>query len=186
MLDSWLNDLRYGLRSLMGRPVLTAVAILSIALGVGANGAVFSLVNGLLLRPPRGVAEPDRLVRVYQLRKSFDFPLGLSLPDFRDTRDATAPLVSSLGGHSFDFFGLAIGGATPRPIAGAVVVGDYFATLGAKPALGRFFNRAEDDAHEPVAVLAYDTWRDHLGSDPGAIGRSITLDGQTFTITGVA
>src|SRR6187401_780717 len=107
-MDSWLKDLRYGLRSLAHRPVLTGVAILSIALGVGANGAVFSLVNGLLLRPPRGVEAPDELVRVYTLRKSFDWPLGVSVPDFRDAREATKELVSSIGGHTYDFFGLVI------------------------------------------------------------------------------
>ena len=96
-MDSWLKDLKFGLRTLIRRPVVTGVAILSIALGVGANCAVFSLVNGLLLRPPRGVQEPDELVRIYQLRKSFEWPLGLSVPDFRDLRDASGEVVSSIG-----------------------------------------------------------------------------------------
>src|SRR6185295_7520236 len=143
----WIKDLSYGFRTLIRRPVVTGVAILSIALGVGANGAVFSLVNGLLLRPPRGVEAPDELVRVYTLRKSFDWPLGVSVPDFRDLREATGESISSIGGHSYDFFGLVLDGAPPRSVAGAVVVGDYFAALGAQPELGRLFGRAEDDAH---------------------------------------
>ena len=113
-MDASIKDLRYGFRTLIRRPIVTGVAILSIALGVGANGAVFSLVNGLLLRPPRGVEAPDELVRVYQLRKSFDWPLGVSVPDFRDLREATGELVSSIGGHSYDFFGLVLDGAPPR------------------------------------------------------------------------
>jgi predicted permease len=184
-MDSWLKDLRYGLRTLIRRPIVTGVAILSIAFGVGANGAVFSLVNGLLLRPPRGVEAPDELVRIYQLRKSFEWPLGLSVPDFRDLREATAEQVSSIGGHSFDFLSLSLDGAPPRSIAGEAVVGDYFGTLGAQPAMGRLFGRAEDDAREPVVVLAHEFWRDQFAGDPAAIGRAIVLDGQTFTIAGV-
>jgi predicted permease len=185
-MDSWIKDLRFGFRTLIRRPIVTGVAILSIALGVGANGAVFSLVNGLLLRPPRGVEAPDELVRVYQLRKSFEWPLGLSVPDFRDLREATAEQVSSIGGHTLDFFGLSLDGAPPRSVAGGVVLGDYFGTLGAQPSLGRLFGRAEVDAHEPVVVLAHDFWRDQLAGDPQAIGRAVALDGQTFTIAGVA
>ena len=124
-------------------------------------------------------------MRVYQLRKSFDWPLGVSVPDFRDLREATGELVSSIGGHSYDFFGLVLDGAPPRSVAGSVVVGDYFATLGAQPALGRLFGSAEDDAHDPVVVVTHDFWRDRLGSDPEAIGRAVVLDGQTFTIAGV-
>jgi predicted permease len=185
-MDAWLKDLRYGLRTLARRPVLTAVAILSLALGVGANGAVFSLVNGLLLRPPAGVAKPDELVRIYQLRKSFDWPLGVSVPDFRDAREGTRELVSSIGGHTFNMFGLSLDGSPPRPVAGALVTGDYFPTLGARPVLGRLFGRAEDDAREPVVVVAHDFWRDRLGADPSAVGRAVNLDGQSFTIAGVA
>ncbi len=185
-MDSWIKDLRFGLRSLIRRPIVTGVAILSIALGVGANGAVFSLVNGLLLRPPRGVEAPDDLVRVYQLRKSFDWPLGVSVPDFRDLRDATDGLVSSIGGHTYDFFGLALDGAPPISVAGSVTVGDYFATLGVQPALGRLFGSAEDDARDSVIVVAHDFWLDRLAGDPLAIGRAVVLDGQTFTIGGVA
>jgi predicted permease len=185
-MDSWLKDLRFGVRALVRRPVVTGVAVLSLALGVGANGAVFSLVNGLLLRPPRGVEAPDELVRIYQLRKGFEFPIVVSAPDWSDIREATTEVVSSIAAHTYDFFGIAIDGAPARPVAGAVVVGDYFATLGAQPAQGRLFGRAEDDAREPVMVLAHDFWRDALGGDPTVIGRAVELDGQTFTIAGVA
>ena len=163
-MDAWLKDLRYGLRTLARRPILTGVAILSLALGVGANGAVFSLVNGLLLRPPAGVEAPDELVRIYQLRKSFDWPLGVSVPDFRDTREATSALVSSIGGHTYNTFGLSLDGSPPRPVPGRA--GTRATTprrWAPTPVLGRLFGRAEDDAHEPVIVVTHDFWRDRLG-----------------------
>ena len=179
-MDSWITDLRYGFRTLIRRPIITGVAILSIALGVGANGAVFSLVNGLLLRPPRGVEAPDELVRIYQLRKSFDWPLGVSVPDFRDSaRRRRAGLVDRRA-----HLRLLRSRARRRAAdagGGSVVVGDYFATLGMQPALGRLFGSAEDDAREPVVVAAHDFWLDQLGGDPQAIGRAVVIDGQTFT-----
>jgi predicted permease len=185
-MDAWIKDLRFGLRGLVRRPVLTAAAVLSIALGVGANGAVFSLVNGILLRPPAGVRAPDELVRVYQLRKSLDFPIGLSVPDFRDVRDAIAPLVSSIAGHSIEFPGVSLAGEPPRPALGFLTVGDYFETLGVQPAVGRLYGRAEVDAGEPVAVVSHRYWQDALASDPAVVGRSLSISGRSFTVSGVA
>jgi predicted permease len=112
--------------------------------------------------------------------------LGVAVAEFLEARTAAPDLTVSMPGHAFDFFALSIDAAPPRPVPGAVVVGDYFATLGTRPSTGRLFGEREEEAREPVVVVAHDFWRDHLGTDPAAVGRSLTIDGQAFTVVGVA
>jgi putative ABC transport system permease protein len=162
-------------------PGLTAAAIVTLALGIGANTSIFSLASALLLRPPPGVAAPGR---VLMLRGE---PHDLSAADVADYR-AQAEAFSGLAARKAWAMDLRVGNETRR-INGALVGGGYFAVLGVRPALGRGFGPDEDSgapgAH-PVAVIGHDLWRDRLGADPRAIGRTIGLNGHPFTVIGVA
>jgi predicted permease len=161
------------------------VAVLSLALGIGANAAVFSLANALLLRP-LPVRDPARLVALFTVTPDFPAHLPVSWPNFRDFRErsraltgliATGPATVSLSGNG-----------EPEQLYGQMVTGDYFDVLGVKPALGRAFLPEEDRAPggPPVAVLGDGLWRRRFGADPKIVGRTIRLNGQPFTVVGVA
>ena len=185
-MDTLLKDLRYAQRTLRRRPVFTIVAVLSLALGIGANSAIFSVVNGVLFKPLEGVHDEERLARVYMELSSFDWPLGLSVPNFRDMRAGTEEHFSAVGGHTLMFFGTSVDGEVPQITYGNLVYGDYFATLGATPAQGRYFGEREGAAREPVVVVSHAFWQSRLGGDAQVIGRQLTIDGQAFTVIGVA
>jgi predicted permease len=187
-------DLRLALRSLLSTPLVTLVALLSLALGMGANAAIFSLYERVLLRP-LPVAEPDRLVNLVgpgpksgsvSSNNSGDSDSVFSYPMFRDLERAEGPFTSVAAHRSFNA-NLAYRGST-RSTEGFLVSGRYFETLGLRPALGRLIE-PEDDASPggvPVAVLAHDSWRREFGADPGILNRQIVLNGQSLTVVGVA
>jgi len=177
------QDLRYGLRLLAKSPAFTAIAALSLALGIGANTAIFSLVNAILLKPVP-VHEPDRLASVFMLDQRNPGNLPLSHLNYKDLRD-----------HSSVFTGMAAlaftqvnwsGGAESEQVPAQVVSGNYFSLLGAEPALGRGFLAAEDETPAPVAVISHGFWERSLGGDAGIIGRTLTLNRTPFTVIGVA
>ncbi|HEX7314428.1 MAG TPA: ABC transporter permease [Pyrinomonadaceae bacterium] len=178
-----LQDLRFGLRTLAKRPGFTAVAVLTLALGIGANTAIFSVVNAVLLRP-LPFRESERLVVVYETTGSVprDF---VSVPNLDDYR---------AGSRSFEGFATFVpqsvnltgAGAEPERVVGAFVTSSFFTVVGVEPARGRAFS-AEDDAQGggQVALLAHELWQRRFGADPEIIGKSLTFNGEPFTVVGI-
>ena len=182
-LDSILSDCRFAFRMLCKSPGFTAVAILTLALGIGANTAIFSIVNGVMLQP-LPYPHPEQLVVVARTVPRFDHPVPVSGPNFLDWR-AHATQFQSLAG--FDGRGFAVMlGNQPENIIGAAVSSTFFSVLQVTPALGRDFVRTEEQTgHDHVAVVSYGFWKDRLAADPAAIGRSLILNSQNFTVIGV-
>ena len=180
-----MNDLRFALRQLMKNPGFTAVAVLTLALGIGANTAIYSVVDQLLVRP-LPVTEPNRLVLVAQGQRDGHLEYDFTYPLFRDFQRAS-PVFSHLAALLEEPVGLGTGGATERQRA-LLVSGNYFAMLGVEAALGRTFAPNEgvqiDDA--PVVVLSHGLWQRRFGADPEVIGRKVTVNSQSFTVVGVA
>jgi len=181
--DLW-QDLRYGARSLRKNPGFTAIAVITLALGIGANTAIFSVVNGVLLRP-LPYPEPDRLVMVYGFSlQAAQEKSPLCAADFLDLKSQN-DVFESVAGFSSNRFNYT-GGESPEQIEGAWVTADFFSTLGVQPALGRAFLPEEDLPKTPQTVVIGDGfWRRHLGSNPNVIDQQITLNARAFTIIGV-
>jgi predicted permease len=184
MATLW-QDIRYGVRQLLKHPGFTAVAILVLALGIGANSAVFSLVNTLVLRP-LPVDHPEELIGVYgKSRRPEGGYRAFSFPNYVDLRDGNGEF-SSLMAFSLSMVGLTEGDITRRAFA-AGVSANYFSTFGVRPALGRAFEAEEEKPGSaiPVAIVSYAWWQRH-GADPGVLGTGLVINGRTFTIVGVA
>jgi predicted permease len=182
--DEMFQDLRYGARMLAKRPGLTLVAVVSLALGTGANTAVFSVINTVMLRP-LPVENPEQLVALNntaRLRSFFSF----SYPNYEDFRDRN-DVFSGLIAYSFTPMGLSHDGINER-LWGFEVSGNYFEVLGVTAALGRVISPDDDrlpGAH-PIAVVSYKCWQRRFGGDPGAIGKDVIVNGRNYTIVGVA
>jgi predicted permease len=180
------NDVRYAFRVLANSPGFTAVVVLSLALGLGANTAIFSIVNAYLLRP-MPVQQPDRLVAIYFTSPKWGREIGdFSYPQLLDFRKANTGLVDLMG-----FSGIPLSmtdGEKPELIWGEIVTGNFFSGMGIQPVLGRGFVPEEDrhPAEKPVCVLSYNFWRQHFQSDPNIAGRKIQINGHAFTVVGVA
>jgi len=181
--DIW-QDLRYGSRSLRKNPGFTAIAMITLALGIGANTAIFSVVNGVLLRP-LPYPEPDRLVMVYGISlQAAQGKTPLCEADFLDWKSQNQ-VFESLAGFSTNRFNYT-GGETPQQIEGAWVTSDFFSTIGVQPVLGRGFLPDADTPKAPQTVVISDGfWRRYLGSNPNVIDQQITLNARAFTIIGV-
>ncbi|MFL6520820.1 MAG: ABC transporter permease [Chthoniobacterales bacterium] len=184
-----LNDIRYGLRQLIKHPAFTIIAILTLALGIGANTAIFSVVNAVLLKP-LPFPEPDQLIAVgmTDLRAKDQSVLSsMSYPDFFDFRDQNRTLTSIAVYRDRSFALTAEEGATS--LRGQKVSGEFFDVLGIKPQIGRAFTRADEQAGGGPAgftvILSHEFWQQHYGSDPNVVGRTITLDRRPYTIAGV-
>ena len=184
-MASLLQDLRYGLRLLLKSPGFTAVSVLTLALGIGANTAIFNIINAILLRP-LPVADPAHLVSV-SLMKREGSRLGLfSYPNYTDFRDQNE-VLAGLAAHRFAPMSLSRSGNNER-VWGYLVSGNYFDVLGVKAAVGQTFSPAEDQtpgAH-PVVVLSYGCWQRRFGADPGIVGQTIILNSHQFTVIGIA
>jgi predicted permease len=184
-METLLHDLRYGTRQLLKHRAFTILAIISLALGIGANTAIFSLVNTVLLRP-LPVKEPSRLIEVYgALHNGADFTIQsyLNYKDYRDRND----VFSGLFVYRMVVSSLSHNGSNERAW-GFLASGNYFDVLGVKPILGRGFLPEEDQTpgSHPVAVLSYACWQHRFAGDPSIVGRTILLNNHTFTIIGVA
>jgi len=179
--DFW-QDVRYGARVLLKSPGYTAIAVAVLALSIGANTAVFSAVNTLLLRP-LPLKDLDRLVFSVALREGYD-PFGSSLLEFDAYRQRN---------HSFESMGAAqqrsfnlIGQADPERIRGASITVDYLTTLGVKPVLGRTFSADEDrPGGAAVALISYSFWKAQFGGNTSILGDTLNLDGRAYTVVGV-
>jgi putative ABC transport system permease protein len=185
-MRNWIADLRYGLRGLRRNPGFTLGAILILALGIGANTAIFSIVNAALLRP-LPYDEASRLMQVWHVPPAKSFP-GLTLfsvspANYLDWK------AQSISFESMSIYGgrdLTFGGTDhPEVVAAAAVPPEFFTVLRTQPLLGRTFTADEDRPGSRVILLGYKFWRDHLGSDPNVVGRDITVDSQQYTVAGV-
>jgi macrolide transport system ATP-binding/permease protein len=184
MFDTLVKDLRYGLRRLAMSPGFTLIAVLSLALGIGANTAIFSLFNTAALRP-LPVAEPGRLVSLTSAADSRVFPT-FSYPNYKDLRDR-AEVFDGLIAYRFAPLSVSRDGAAER-LWGYLVSGNYFEVLGVRPAHGRLISAGDDvrpGAH-PVAVLSHQFWLKRFGGDPSAVGRSLVVNGRSYDVIGVA
>ena len=184
--DEMIQDLRFAIRMFVRDPALTAVAVATLALGIGANTAVFSFANALLLRPLGGVAEPDRLVQIGRQYPDRPYLSDSSYPDYLDYRaqnsvlDGPAVVVPTA-------FHVSSGRGTER-VDGELVSGNYFDVLGVTAARGRLITPADDEnaSAELVAVLSYRLWQRRFGSDESIVGTRIKLDGRDVVVIGVA
>jgi putative ABC transport system permease protein len=179
------RDLRQTFRTLRGNPGFTASVVLSLALGIGVNTAVFSWIDAALLRP-LPIAEPERVVSVHTVLANNPAYLTVSYLNYLDYRDDNK-VFSDLVVYQPAKFSLVSGGE-PELVNGQLVSGTYFDMLGLRPAAGRFFNPEENavPGREPVVVLGHGLWRRRFGGDPGLVGRTINLNGRPFTVIGVA
>jgi len=173
-MDTLLHDLRFGSRLLIKKPAFTTIAVITLALGIGANTAIFSVVNSVLLRP-LPYPNPERLVTMRS---------NQSVPDLEDIRSRC---------ESFEYFGGSvmqpqdyIGGAEPLQVQASLINADLFKALGAKPAIGRLISDDDDRfGAEPVVVLAHGFWQQTFGGDASIIGKPIQLSGKPYTVVGV-
>ena len=173
------NDLRYALRSLAANPVFSAVSVLCLALGIGANTAIFSLLDAALLRS-LPVPEPDRLVVVETVNPSGRGGSSYSHPLYRYLREHGAAAADVFAYGRLDA-NLSAGAWTDAP-TGLVVSDNYFSALGVQPAIGRLLGSPADEA---VVVLSHRYWRTRFDGDPSIPGRAVTVNGQPFTVAGV-
>jgi putative ABC transport system permease protein len=183
VLETLLQDIRYGFRVLAGSPGFTAVAVITLALGIGATTAVFSIVYGVVFRP-LPYPQPHRIVELTETSHRGSDEKDVTYDQLQFLKENGSPF-QFLAGYTVQGYNLGVGTSTER-VKGQPVSTDYFQVLGIKPVLGRSFV-AEDNlgngAH--VAVVSYQTWQRQLGGDRGIIGRTITLDGEPFTVIGV-
>ena len=178
-----LQDLRYGLRVLLKSPGFAIVAILTLALGIGANAAMFSLVNGVLLRG-LPFPEPDRLVVIYSKAPQFDH-MSSSYPNFEDWRQQSRSF-SGMAAIRTDSFNLT-GQGQPERLRLAMVSASFFPLLGLNPVVGRTFTPDEDRQDgPPVVVLSTSYWKEKFGAAPTVIGKALLLNGMAYTVVGVA
>jgi predicted permease len=184
-MDNFFQDLRYALRSFRVAPTATLVTALTIALGIGATTTIFSAANALLLRPPAGVSDPDRLVTVHAMSEDGSSFHSFSYLDYRDLAAAKSGLAE-LAAFSGKPASLSTGGE-PRLQLAMLVSANYFHLLGARPAVGRLL-LPEDDAGiggAHVAVISHSEWQRGFAGDSAIVGRRVLLNGEPFTIVGV-
>jgi predicted permease len=181
-----LEDLRYAVRLLVKNPVFTGVVVLTLALGIGLNTAVFSVIDGLLLRPLPGTRAPDELVQLYRTYRGDMLYGSNSVPHFVDVRDRSGDTFSGVSLWGFESMNLTAAGQNQR-VLGVIASANHFSVLGVNAALGRTFVAAEDTGRgaHPVAVISWSTWKGAFGGDPGIVGRSIVLNGRSYSVIGV-
>jgi putative ABC transport system permease protein len=180
-MDVLAQDLRFALRQLCKAPGFTLTVVLTLALGIGATTAIFSLVEGILLRP-LPFSNPDRLVLLGD-HIGGNSGLGVTAREIATYRKATNAF-SSIGSYAGEDFELS-GGARPEEVNAARMTAGVFTTLGVQPILGRVFTEQEDDAHQPLAVISYALWLNRFHRDPNVLGKSIGLDRRSYSIVGV-
>lgn len=183
-MHSVLSDIRLALRRARKRPGFTVVALLSLTLGIGANTAVFSLVNAILLRRPP-IPHPEQVAEIYERQSDFPYT-PLSYPDYVDFRRATAATFSQISISLFSVSAHDMGDHV-ESLTSELVNGDYFPLLGVRAQVGRLLGPQDDVAPgaHPVVVLSHDYWQRTFGGDPSVVGRAMRLSGRQYTIVGV-
>jgi len=180
--DEMFQDLRFGARMLLKNRGVAAVIIMTLALGIGANASLFSVVNGVLLNP-LPYPEPEQLVTLHQSKPNFETG-AIPYPNFRDWKreNRTFSAMAISRGYGFSL----IGAGEPERVSGQFVTADFFSVLGVAPLLGRDFAPGEDEfGAGPVALISENLWRRKFGSSPDAIGKGVTLDDKSYMIVGV-
>ena len=187
-VENMIEDIRYGLRALRKSPGFTAVAVLTLALGIGANTAIFSVVNAVMFQP-LPFRDPGRLMVVWHTPPQKSFPgvtkFVVSPANYLDWRDQNHVFeqMSALGFRKFNLTGM----GQPESVEGRAVSADFFSVLGVQPVLGRGFLEEEDQpGRGNVAVISYDFWQTHLGSSKDVLGRQIKLDDKSYEVVGLA
>src|SRR5579863_7784578 len=172
-MGSFWQDVRYSLRMIAKAPGYAAIAILTLALGIGANTTIFSWINSTLLNPIPGLASPREVVAL-SLGRGTDNPFPFTYPDFEAMRDGQQSFVGLAGSNPAPMS--LTGKGKPERVWGTVASANYFDVLGVRPILGG----------GPVAVISYRLWQTHFGGNPGVIGQTIEINEHSFTIVGVA
>jgi len=186
-MGTLLQDLRYGIRMLARSPGFTVVAVLTLALGIGANSAIFSVVNAVLLRP-LPYKDPDRLVKIWETAPKYDLPLAyVSPPSYLSWQKETT-LFEDMTANTEVMVNPTVltGNGNPEIVVGQRVSANYFGLLGVHPLIGRTFLPGEDrPGQDQVAVLSYELWRRRFNADVHVVGKPVTVNGESFMIVGV-
>jgi hypothetical protein len=183
-MGTFWQDVRQGCRMLIKNPAFTATVILTLGLGIGANAAVFSIVNTLLLRP-LPIADPQNLFVLSVHHEDNEQPHGLSWDDYVDYRDKTS-VFSDVAAYGIGFAGLSSGGRAER-LAVSYVTGNFFSMLGIAPGAGRFILPGEGAAYgaDPVIVLGRSYWKKRFNTDPAIVGQQVLVNGRPFIVIGI-
>ena len=184
-MNNFVQDVRYGFRVLAKSPGFAIVAILTLALGIGANTAIFSMVDSFLFRP-LPVKDPQQLTVIAYQQKNGPVLNQFSIAEYHDMRNATPETFSGLFGYQVGMDGLSVDGQADR-IMTNYVTGNFFSTLGIKPAVGRLLLPSEGETlnADPVIVLGYTYWKTRFGGDTTIVGRQVSVDGHPMTVVGV-
>jgi predicted permease len=184
MIEDLWQDVRFGVRMLAKNPAFTAIAVLVLGLGIGANAAIFCLVNAFLLRPP-AVDKPEDLVSCYSRDTKNGGYRAFSYPEYRDIRDRNTVFTSMLA-HDMAMVGVTEGDATRRSFAD-IVSSNYFSTFGVRMFRGREFLAAEEEPGSaiPVVIVSYRYW-ERTGRDPNLVGKAVRINSRPFTVVGIA
>jgi putative ABC transport system permease protein len=181
-MQTFWQDLRYGLRMLAKKPGFTAVAVFTLALGIGANSAIFSVVNGVLLRP-MPLEDPDRLIKIWESLPSGGYGTA-SAPNLKDWREQNT-VFNGVAAYTLSSLNLR-GQDSPERLSGAAVSSNFFDVVGVRPRLGRAFQAGEDEAgRNHVALLSHRLWQRAFGGDAGVVGKDVLLNGESYTVVGV-
>jgi predicted permease len=186
LIETTVQDIRFGLRMLRRSPGFTAIAVLTLGLGIGANTAIFSMVNSFLLRP-LPVNSPEQItVFAMRLKKGL-MQTNFSYPELQDLQAQSSSVFSDVFAGELSEGGVTYNGKT-EPIIINYVSGNYFAALGLQPLYGRFILPSEGDVNSlnPVIVFGYSYWQAHFGGDPSIVGKTVTFDGHPVTVVGIA
>jgi len=186
----WWMDARFGMRMLAKRPVSNAAVVLALAVGIGMNGAVFTFVNGLLLRPPQGVSGTNKLIEVWlhDPKSSGPAAMPFSYPDYAYDRDHTKSLEGLMAFDGDGEDAIWNRGGAGKILHGQLISGNLFPLLGVKPVVGRTLSLDDDLPDNPrrVVVLSYPFWKQQLDGAAGVVGHTLMLNGAAFTVAGVA
>jgi predicted permease len=186
LVETWWQDIRFGLRMLANNPGFTAVAVLTLALGIGANTTIFTIINSVLIRP-LPVKNPEQLAVVAYRQGTGPLGTQFSVPDLDDVNRESATVFSGMLGYMVAFDGLSQEGKADRILTN-YVTGDYFSMLGIKPHLGRFIlpSEGKTSGADPILVLSYTFWKSKFGGDPAVVGRRVLINGHPSVVIGVA
>ena len=180
-MDTIIKDIRYGIRGLIKRPGFTAVAVLTLALGIGANSAIFSVLNAVLLRPLPYV-DPDRIVRIEETEEQGG--MGVSPPNLLDfqQQNHTFESVAGYSGGSF----ILTGAGEPVRVQSCAISAELFSVVGVRPFIGRSFSTEDEKpGKDRAALISHGLWQRRFGGDQGLLQKQITLDGESYTVVGV-
>jgi predicted permease len=185
-VEDLARDTRYALRQLWKSPGFAVIAIVTLALGIGVNTAIFSMVNGLLFSSLH-VREENRMMEIGSRQKATQWQPQFSLVEYQAMQSQTKDVFSSVIGDAYGLDGLSVEGNKPDRVFTDYVGGDFFTVLGVEPSMGRLFHPGEGTTpgKDPVVVLSYGYWKQHFAADPNIVGRQVQVDGHAMTVIGV-